>query len=198
MSTQPLPLALAALCLMTAGAVCAQPTPEPSHTPATVVAAPEALAARGAELQAQRDALEGSHRQALRDCYQQFNVTACRKQAREAYIVQSRALREQELQHSEQERQRRTAEANARLQSKQDEARDREREAERATEAAQARQDNQQRKLADHAQSANRRQDSLERQEDARAHRAEVERRVRERERDKPRAAPLPSPTGTP
>ena len=158
----------------------------------------EALAARGAQLKAQRDALESQHRQSLRDCYQQFNVTDCRHQARERYIAENRTLRAQELAHSEQERQRRTAAAQERLINKQGDAQDRGREAERASEAAQSRQSNLARKQTDHHNSASRRNETLERQEDARAHRAEVERRVRDREREKPRAAPLPAPVGTP
>ena len=160
--------------------------------------AADALAARGAALQSQRDALESRYKQTVRDCYQQFNVTDCRNQARERYIAEHRALREQELQHHAQERQTRTATAHERLQTKQLDAADRAREAERASQAAQGRQQEQQRKQSDHDASGSRRVETLERQEDARAHRAEVERRARERERDKPRAAPLPSPTGTP
>lgn len=155
-----------------------------------------ALAARGAELQAQRDALESGYKQTLRDCYQQFNVTDCRQQARERYIAEHRVLREQELQHSQQERQARTAAAQERLQSKQADAAERLQEAARASEAAQNRQQAQQRKQADHEASGSRRSETLARQEEARAHRAEVEQRMRER--DKPRAAPLPSPAGTP
>ena len=160
--------------------------------------AADALAARGAALQSQRDALESRYKQTVRDCYQQFNVTDCRNQARERYLADHKVLRAQELQHSEHERQARTAAAQERLQTKQLDAVDRVREAERASEAAQTRQQEQQRKQSDHAATGSRRAETLERQEEARAHRAEVERRVRERERDKPRAAPLPSPTGTP
>ena len=167
-------------------------TPEPTSSDSAD------LVARGAELRAQRDALESGYRQSVRDCYQQFNVTTCRNQARERYIAQHRALRERELAHSALERQERTTAAQTRLQDKQGEAQDRVREAERASEAAQSRQENLQRKQADHGSSASRRNDTLERIEDARAHRADVEQRVQERERNKPRAAPLPSPAGTP
>ena len=177
-----------------AGIVCILPVLACAETPP----AADALAARGAALQSQRDALESRYKQTVRDCYQQFNVTDCRNQARERYIADHRALREQELQHSEQERQARTAAARERLQTKQLDAGDRVREAARASEAAQNRQQEQQRKQADHDATGSRRAETLERQEDARAHRADVERRARERERDKPRAAPLPSPTGTP
>ena len=159
---------------------------------------PQDLTVRGATLKTQRDALDSRYKQTVRDCYQQFNVTDCRNQARERYIADHRALREQELQHSEQERQARTAAAQERLQTKQVDATERVREAERASQAAQSRQQEQQRKQADHDATGSRRAQTLERLEDARIHRADVERRTRERERDKPRAAPLPRPTDTP
>ena len=57
--------------------------------------AADALTARGAALQSQRDALESRYKQTVRDCYQQFNVTDCRNQARERYIAEHRALREE-------------------------------------------------------------------------------------------------------
>ena len=177
-----------------AGIGCILPVLAFAETPP----ATDALAARGAALQSQRDALESRYKQTVRECYQQFNVTDCRNQARERYIAEHRALREQELQHNEQERQARTAAAHERLQNKRLDADDRTREAARASEAAQGRRQEQQRKQADHDATGSRRAETLERQEDARVHRAEVERRARERERDKPRAAPLPSPTGTP
>jgi hypothetical protein len=177
--------------LLACAAICgAQPAPAAPGT----LPDPAAVAARGRELQTQRDALESGYTQQLKQCYQEFNVTGCRNAARERYVVAHRALTQRELEHTAQERALNAQNARQRLADKQQEAADKAREADKAQQAAVDRAERNANKQTDHAPEASKRSQFDEKQRDAQERRKDVEQRARDRERDKPRAAPLPSP----
>ena len=165
----------------------------PAQTPAALPNA-DAVSARGTELKKQRDALESSYKQQLKQCYQEFNVTGCRNDAREKYVVAHRALSKLELDNASQERAIQAHQARQRLADRQAEAAERALEAEKAKQASVDRANHNANKQADHVPDASKRGQFDEKQRDAQERRQEVERRARERERDKPRAAPLPAP----
>lgn len=157
-----------------------------------------ALNERGRALKAERDALEKSYKAQLKQCYQEFNVTSCRNEAREKYVVSNRALQKRENEQSTQERHVQAQEARQRLADRQAEAADRAREAERAQQSSIERAARNAEKQADHVPEASKRSQFEEKQADAQQRREEVARRAREREKDKPRAAPLPPVGGKP
>ena len=177
---------LASLCL--ASVVCAQ-----TAAPAVDEAA---LQERGRALAQRRTQLDAEHKDAMRACYQLFDVTSCRNQARERYIEASRALRTEELAQSAQERALRTAQAQQRLAEKQADAPQRVEQAQEAQQQAQERLKNQAQKQADHAARGQKSSAYLDKQAEAERRREEL--RQRAQTRDKPRAAPLPSPPGAP
>lgn len=165
----------------------------PANAPTTLPNA-EVVSARGLELKKQREALESGYKQQLKQCYQEFNVTGCRNDAREKYVVAHRALSKLELENASQERAIQANQARQRLLERQTEAAERAGEAEKAQQAAIERANRHANKQAEHAPEASKRGQFDEKQRDAQERRQEVERRARERERDKPRAAPLPAP----
>lgn len=152
--------------------------------------------ARGRALQQERDALESQYKQQLKQCYQDFDVTRCRNAAREAYVVQHRALRNRENAQAADARLLDAEAARQRLRDKQNDALDRARAAEQAQQNAAQRATQNTNKQSDHQPDASKRSQFDEKQREAVERRQEVDRRARERE--KPRAAPLPSPTGQP
>ena len=151
----------------------------------------EALSAKGRELKAQRNALDARYRGELKQCYQEFNVTACRNEAREKYAVDHRELSKREQAQAAQERRVSADDARRRLAQRQNESADREREAQRAQQESIDRAQRNADKQNDHAPEASKRSQFDEKQRDAQQRREEIQRR--ERERDKPRAAPLPA-----
>ena len=182
--------------LALAGALHAQPTAPvtPSSEAVTSVPSQAEREARGRELEARRSAIEGEYKQAMRYCYQQFDVVSCRNQAREKRIAANNLLRKDEQAHNAQERQIKAAEAQQRLLDKQQEALERAQDAQRAVEDAKSRAQRNAEKQGEHTPPASKRSSFDEKQRDAAEHRADVERRARERE--KPRSAPLPPPEG--
>lgn len=155
-----------------------------------------AVSARGLELQAQRDALDKDYKAKLKQCYQEFNVSACRNEARENYTVAHRALRKLEVEQGAQERQIKAADARQRLSERQTEATERAQDAQRAQQAAADRAANNAQKQSDHIPEATKRAQYDQKQREAEQRREELAKR--ERQREKPRSAPLPVQGGTP
>ena len=153
-----------------------------------------ALSARGAELKAQRDALERDYKAKLKQCYQEFNVTACRNEARENYTVAHRALRKLEVAQGTQERKIQASDARQRLSERQTEATERAQDAQRAQQAAADRATNNAQKQSDHIPEATKRAQYDQKQREAEQRREDLAKR--ERQREKPRSAPLPAPGG--
>lgn len=156
----------------------------------------DAVHAKGQELKIQRDTLEAGYKQALKQCYQEFNVTSCRNQAREKYVVSHRTLRKQEVEHAAQERQIQAADARQRRAERQAEAASHAEDAQRAQQASAERAAHNAQKQTDHVPDASKRSQYDEKIEDAQRRREDAQRRAKER--DKPRAAPLPAMGGTP
>jgi hypothetical protein len=153
--------------------------------------------AQGAQLEARRQALEEAYAQETRLCYQQFNVTGCRLQARERRIEAHELLRKDELAHKDRERmvkadevRQRLAERSASLQQDQDNQRA------QALKDAQDRAQRQDEKLSEHAAKGGQRETYEKKQSDAQARREEQDKK--RRERAKPLAEPLPAPSVTP
>jgi len=153
---------------------------------------PVAVSAWGRDLKSKRDTLENRYKEELKQCYQRFNVTGCRDEARERYVIEHRALTKLELDQAAQQRALDAADARQRLSERQAEAQDRAREAERAQQEAVERANRNASKQTDHIPESSKRGEYEEKQRDAQERRKESERRARERE--KPRAAPLPAP----
>ena len=163
---------------------------------ASTAAQRDAANARGLELKSQRDTLEAGYRQQLKQCYQMFDVTRCRNEAREQYTVAHRALSKLENEHAGQVRHLDAQDARQRLMDRQADATQRAQEAERAQQQSQDRALRNADKQNDHAPESSKRSQFDEKQRDAQERRLEVERRARERE--KPRAAGLPAPGAKP
>jgi colicin import membrane protein len=155
---------------------------------------PEERQATSERLTEQRDAIERDYKQALKDCYQRFDVNACRSQARERRIAADKALRPEELAHKAMERRVRAEEARQRLEEKTSDAKQKEDAARRAQalEARQQRADAAEQKQIEHELKGTHRGEYEARLRQAQEHRANVEKRLRER--GKPPAAPLPVP----
>lgn len=151
--------------------------------------------AEGQRLSAARQKIDADYQQELKACYQNFDVTSCRIQARERRIHASSALRQEELRYNASERRIQAAEAVQRTLEKNSEAKQKEAEAERA-QAIQARKDradaNTQKQL-DHELQGTKRGEYEQKQRDAAQHRADVEKKRRERTKEP--AAPLPVPS---
>jgi hypothetical protein len=150
--------------------------------------------AEGQRLNALRQKLEDNYQQEFKACYQKFDVTSCRIQARERRIHANAALRKEELRYNDSERRLQAAEAVERTNEKNSEAKLKENEAQRA-QAAQARLDrsdaNAQKQL-DHELQGTKRGEFEQKQREAAQHRADVEKKLRERTKEP--AAPLPVP----
>jgi colicin import membrane protein len=150
--------------------------------------------ATDARLQARRNAIDAEYKQALKDCYQKFNVNGCRYDARERRIAADKALRPEELAYKAMERRIHADEARQRLEEKNGEAAQKEAEAKRAQalEERKQRASEAEQKQIDHELKGTRRGEYDERVREAQEHRANVEKRLRER--NKAPAAPLPVP----
>ena len=146
------------------------------------------------DLSARRSAIDAQYKQALKACYQNFDVNNCRVQAREQRIAADKALRPEELAYKAMERRINVAETRQRLADKNSEAQQKEAEAQRAQalEERKQRAGTAEQKQIDHALKGTHRGDYDERLREAQAHRANVEKR--QRERNKTPAAPLPVP----
>ena len=178
-------------CAMFAGVVWAQvETSVVASTPT-----PQERQAEGQRLSAARQQIDADYQQELKGCYQNFDVTSCRLQARERRIQANAALRQEELRYNASERRIQAAEAMQRTEEKNSEAKQKEMQAERA-QAIQARKDKADanaQKLIDHELQGTKRGEYEQKQRDAAQHRADIEKKVRERTKEP--AAPLPVPS---
>ena len=150
--------------------------------------------ANDARLQARRSAIDDEYKQALKACYQQFDVNNCRMQARERRIAADKELRPEELAHKAIERRIQADEARQRLEERSRDAEQKDAQAKHA----QALQDRMQRaseaekRQIEHELKGTHRGEYDERVRHVQEHRESVEKRLRER--SKPPAAPLPVP----
>lgn len=181
----------------------AQTTPPPAQMPASSAsqAATEQAPLSEAERQAQsahlaqrRQQLDDAYKQDMKICYQQFDVTSCRNQARERRIQANALLRQEELKFNAAERQIKAAQAQQRIADKTADAQSPDAQAQRAATVQQAQERAQAhaQKQIDHANQGGNREAYEAKQREAAEHRANVEKK--QRERDKPPAAPLPVP----
>ena len=150
--------------------------------------------AEGQRLSAWRKQLDDTNQQELKACYQKFDVTRCRIEARERRIQANAALRKDELRYNASERRIQAAEAIERTEEKNSEAKLKEAEAQRA-QAVQARLDrtdaNAQKQI-DHELQGTKRGEFEQKQREAAQRRADAEKKMRERTKEP--AAPLPVP----
>lgn len=154
-------------------------------------------AERGEErsrLARERQQLEERYRQDMKLCYQHFDVTSCRLEARDRRIEANAVLRQQELRFNAQERQIHAEETRRSLAERNSEAEQKKAEAQRAeaVAAAKDRANANAQKQIDHELQGTKRGDYEQKQRDAAQHRADVEKKLRERTKEP--AAPLPVP----
>lgn len=149
-------------------------------------------AAISQQLVARRQQLETDYNQAMTLCYQKFDVTSCRLEARERRLQAHAVLRKDEVAFNAVERRLKADEAERR--SAENNALAREREQTRQTDAAdnaKAAADRAAQKQADHAAQGQAREAYEQKQREAAQRRADLEKKMRER--DKPPAASLPA-----
>ena len=181
------------LCVTGAGA---QHTTAPmaDATPVTVFenASSAERIAHSQQLAARRQQLETDYNEAMSVCYQKFDVTRCRLDARERRLQAQAVLRKDEIAFNTVDRRLRAEEAERRSAENDTAARDREQT--RQTEAAdhaKALADRAAQKQADHAARGQQREAYDQKQREAAQRRADLEQK--RRERAKPAAAlPLP------
>ena len=145
-------------------------------------------------LKLRRDALEDQYKQDMRICYQRFNVTSCRLEARDRRIEASEALRKEENTFHALERQIKAQEARDSLAERNSDAERDKAEKDRAAAVAAARDRasaNEQKNL-DQALKGTKRGEYDQKLRDAAEHKANLEKRLRER--TKTPAEPLPVP----
>ena len=154
----------------------------------------EAREQERARLDAARQQLEAQYNEALKQCYQQFDVTSCRLKARDRRIEANQALRKEELNFNAIERKIQFEEAKRRLEERNSEASRKDADAQRARAVASAREraDANKQKQIDHALQGTKRGEYDQKQREAAQHRADVEKKLRERTKEP--AAPLPVP----
>lgn len=150
--------------------------------------------AESSRLDMRRQQLEDTYNQDMRLCYQQFNVTRCRLQARDRRIEANVELRKEELALKDLERRIKAEQAAQRMADRNNEAQQQQaqREREQAVQNAQEREQRQAQKQAEHDAKGGEREAYERKQREAQAHRDNLEKK--RRERDKPPAAPLPVP----
>jgi colicin import membrane protein len=150
--------------------------------------------AEGQRLSGLRQKLDDDYQQEVKACYQFFDVTRCRIEARERRIHANAALRKEELRYNASERRIQAVEAIERTEEKNSDAKLKEAEAQRA-QAVQAhidRADANAQKQLEHELQGTKRGEYEQRQREAAQHRADVEKKMRERTKEP--AAPLPVP----
>ncbi|PIT77763.1 hypothetical protein [Limnohabitans sp. B9-3] len=153
-------------------------------------------AAMSQQLAARRQQLETDYNQAMTFCYQKFDVTSCRLEARERRLQAHAVLRKEEIAFNTVERRLKAEEAERRL--AESNALAREREQTRQTDAAdnaKAAADRAAQKQADHAAQGQQREAYDQKQRDAAQRRVDLEQK--RRERAKPPSAALPPVTGS-
>ena len=180
-------LSLCAACVWT---VSFAQTQMPASAPSI-----EARQAEGQRLSALRQNLEDTYQQELKACYQNFDVTSCRIQARERRIQANAALRKEELRYNAAERRIQADEAVQRTEEKTSEAKTKEAQAHRAQaiQAGKDRVDANAQKQIEHELQGTKRGEYEQKQREAAQHRADVEKKLRERTKEP--AAPLPVPS---
>ena len=166
----------------------------PLPTPASQYPTEEERNAERDRLTKARQQLDEQHNQALKRCYQEFDVNACRLKARERRIEANSVLRKEEIRFNKLERQIQTDEAKKKLADRTSEAELQRLEAERAERvaASKERADANAQKQIDHALQGTKRGEYEQKQREAAQRRAEIEKKIRERSKEP--AAPLPVP----
>lgn len=146
-------------------------------------------------LSGERQALENQYKEDMKECYQKFDVTRCRLQARERRIEANVTLRQEELRFKALERKIHALEVRRNLSERNSDAERKKTEADRAAAiaASKERADGNAQKQIDHALQGTKRGEYEQKQRDAAQHRADVEKKLRERSKDA--AAPLPVPS---
>jgi colicin import membrane protein len=164
-------------------------TQNPASTPTI-----EARQEEGQRLSALRHKLDDTYQQELKACYQNFDVTSCRIQARERRIQANATLRKDELRYNASERRIQAAEVLQRTAEKNTEAKLKEEQAQRAQaiQARQERTDANKQKQIEHELQGTKRGEYEQKQGEAAQHRADVEKKLRDRVKEP--AAPLPVP----
>jgi hypothetical protein len=142
-----------------------------------------------------RQALEDTYKQDMRQCYQKFDVTSCRLQARDRRIDANKVLREDELRFNAMERQIQADETRSSVAERNSEAELKKAQAQRAASVAASKEhaDANAQKQIDHALQGTKRGDYEQRQREAAQHKADLEKKLRERNKEP--AAPLPVPS---
>jgi len=181
------------LCVTGAGAqTTAPPQADATSVPVFENASSAERAAHSQQLAARRQQLETDYNEAMTVCYQKFDVTRCRLDARERRLQAQAVLRKDEIAFNTVDRRLRAEEAEHRSAENDTAARDREQT--RQTEAAdhaKALADRAAQKQADHAARGQQREAYDQKQREAAQRRADLEQK--RRERAKPAAAlPLP------
>ena len=176
------------MCVVCSWDAYAQPKP-PASAPSL-----EDRQAEGQRLSARRQALEETYQQELKVCYQKFDVTTCRIQARERRIQANADLRKEELRYNATERRIQAAEALQRTDEKTSEAKIKEAQANRAQaiQAGKDRADVNAQKQIEHALQGTKRGEYEQKQREAAQHREDAAKKLRERNKEP--AAPLPVP----
>lgn len=148
-----------------------------------------------AHLTRQRQDLEAQYKQDMRQCYQNFDVTRCRLQARDRRIEANAVLRQEELRFNAQERQIQADQAQRSQAERTSETEKKRADAERAASvaASKERADAHAQKQIDHALQGTKRGDYEQKQREAAQRRIDVEKKLRERNKEP--AAPLPTPS---
>jgi hypothetical protein len=152
-------------------------------------------AALSQQLAARRQQLETDYNQAMTLCYQKFDVTSCRLEARERRLQAHAVLRKEEIAFNAIERRLKVQEAERR--SAENNALAREREQTRQTDAAdsaKAAADRAAQKQAEHAAQGQQREAYDQKQRDAAQRRMDLEQK--RRDRAKPPSAALPPVPG--
>jgi colicin import membrane protein len=149
-------------------------------------------AAQSLQLLARRQQLETAYNQEMMVCYQKFDVTSCRLEARERRLQAHAVLRKDEIAFNTVERRLKAEEAERRLAETNALARDRAQTQHLdAAQTAKALADRAAQKQADHAAQGQQREAYEQKQREAAQRRADLEKKLRER--DKPPAASLPA-----
>lgn len=142
----------------------------------------------------QRQELEETYKQDMKLCYQKFDVTNCRLNARDRRIDANVILRKQELRFNAMERQIQADETRRSVAERSSEAEQKKAQAQRAASIAASKEnaDANAQKQIDHALQGTKRGEYEQRQRDAAQHKADLEKKLRERNKEP--AAPLPVP----
>ena len=143
----------------------------------------------------QRQQLEDTYKQEMKQCYQNFDVTSCRLKARDRRIEANHILRKEELRFNAMERQIQAEETRRSVAERNSEAEQKKAEAQRAASIAASKEhaDANAQKQIDHALQGTKRGDYEQRQREAAQHKADLEKKLRERNKES--AAPLPVPS---